>query len=527
MNPETVNLIERPYQEIVDDILTAIVGGVVNEPIFFDVKEDRYPLSKEARDRDIRSIAGTLKGERHTFQKEIDFVLSGDGKAVVWQPSGSRPDDETTFYVDYVPRDSRSPLTDINVGSVNRTLSEAIGREIATVYEQINRAYLFGFIDTAEGKALDLVVAIILEIPRRTKEFATGLVTFFRDPASEGNIAITEGTLLSTVKGEAIFVTTQMRTLQRGQVRIDVPVRASEASKGEAGVVKAGAVTTLAQPIAGIARVTNFEATVLGAQDESDEELRARAKAVLRGLGKATLAALARAIFEGRARLLEVWDPNGPATKQSDAGTVTLLVESEPERFSSLRAAVEETRAAGVLATLVARYVFFKPRVLVRAARPLTGEGKVKLVGDIIQKMQEYVDPLTAGKPAEGQELLSAIKKAKDAKDPKIMDVMAWRSDVDRPAAEALIDALMSAIAVTPAADTAALREALNRVLTEAAPTAPTGRRTPDRGLVQGPAGQRATDAEIEAGNFRVVPPDDKWFVVLDVEPADIVLLES
>ena len=49
MNDETETLIERPYQEIVDDILIAIIGGVVNEPIIFDVKSDLYPLAEQAR----------------------------------------------------------------------------------------------------------------------------------------------------------------------------------------------------------------------------------------------------------------------------------------------------------------------------------------------------------------------------------------------------------------------------------------------------------------------------------------------
>jgi Baseplate J-like protein len=528
VNADTVTLIERPYQEIVDDILTAIVGGVVNEPIFFDVKEDLYPLSQPAQD--VRSITGTLQQRHHAFRKEVDFVFSEGDNAIVWQPGSAHPDDETIFYVDYFRRDSRSPLSDINVGSVTRTLSEAIGREIATVYQQINQAYLSGFVDTASGQSLDLVVAI-LGVVRKTKDFAVGLATFFRDPAAaEGNITIPEGTILSTAKGEATFVTTQMRTLQRGQVRIDVPVRASDASKGDVGVVKAGAITTLAQPISGIARVTNFEATVLGKEDETDEELRARAKAVLRGLGKATLAALARVIFEGRGKLAEVWDPNSPPVKRSDPGTVVLLVESEPERFPSLRAGVEETRAAGVLTTLVARYVFFKPRVVARIASGLPAAGKVKLIGQIIAKMQEYVDTLSAGDPAKGQDLLKAIGSVTEVSEAMIVDVMAWRADIGQPGAEMLVDALLIAIASTPSGDDAALRTALSRVVTEAVPPVPTGRRIPDRGLVQDVSGQRrATDEEIEAGQFQVAATvgGEPWWVVLDVEPADIVLVES
>lgn len=547
MNAENVTLINRPYFEIVDDILTAIVGGVVNEPIIFDVKDDLYPLAQRASD--VRGITGTLlvrdpsgamTPTPYAFQKKIDFVFRESDNAVIWLPGGAKPADETVFHVDYFRPDSRSPLSDINVGSVTRTLSEAIGREIATVYQQINEAYLSGFVDTATGLSLDLVVSI-LGVVRKTREYAVGLVTFFRDPASgDGNITIPEGTALSTDKGEATFVTVQLRTIQRGQPRIDVPVRASGASAGEAGIVKAGEITKTAQPITGINRVTNFEPTILAAEDETDEQLRARAKAALRSLGKATIAALTNAIFEGRAKLAEVYDPNGPPLKRSTPGTVVLLVESEPERFPSLQMAVEQTRAAGVQATLIARYVFFKPRVRVRIAPGLTPDGKLKLTDEIIQAMQKYVDTLTAGESATGEKLLAAITSVKEVSkkkgETKIVDVMAWRSDIGQPGPEALVKALVEAageIYDAPAtgdeqARKEALMVALTNVFSAVAPPVPTGRRIPDRSLVQGPTGARATDAELEAGTFQVASMvgGDKWWVVLDVEQADILLEE-
>jgi hypothetical protein len=548
VNAEHVTLINRPYFEIVDDILTAIVGGVVNEPLIFDVKDDLYPLAQRASD--VRGITGTLLVRDPTgamiptpyaFQKKIDYIFRESDNAVIWQPGGAKPADETVFYVDYFRVESRSPLSDINVGSVTRTLSEAVGREIATVYQQINEAYLSGFVDTATGLSLDLVVSI-LGVVRKTREYAVGLVTFFRDPASgDGNITIPEGTALSTDKGEATFTTVQLRTIQRGQARIDVPVRAAGASSGAAGIVKAGEITKTAQPITGINRVTNFEPTILAAEDETDEQLRARAKAALRSLGKATIAALTNAIFEGRAKLAEVYDPNSPALKRSTPGTVILLVESEPERFPSLQMAVEQTRAAGVQATLIARYVFFKPRVRVRIAPGLTPDGKLKLTDEIIQAMQKYVDTLTAGEHATGEKLLEAITSIKEVSkkkgETKIVDVMAWRADVGQPGPEALVKALVDAadeIYSAPATGGAeqarkeALMLALTNVFTAVAPPAPTGRRIPDRSLVQGATGARATDAEIEAGTFQVVSMvgGDKWWVVLDVEPADILLEE-
>lgn len=538
MNAATINIFERPFQEVVDDILTAMVGGVVNEQIFFDVKEDLYLLSQPARD--VRSIFGTrtttVNGTptsiRYAFQKEVDFVFSPAEKAVVWLPGGLKPDDETFFYVNYFRPDALSPLTDTNVGSVTRTLSEAIGREITIVYQQINQAYLAGFVDTATGQSLELVVSI-LGVVRKTKDFAVGLVTFFRDPAAgEGNVTIPARTLLRTAKGEATFFTTQERTLQRGQVRIDLTVRATDASKGSAGVRKAGEITTLAQPIAGIASVTNLDATVLGAKDETDEELRARAKAVLQGVGKATLAALAQVIFEERAFLDEVRDPNSPPAKQSDPGTVFLLVTTKPERFQNVQARVNETRAAGVQATVVARYVFFKPRLVASIKSGLTATGKIKLVGQVIDAMRQYTDELKSGEPAKGKDLIQAItkgvKELSDPKNIKIKAVITWRADIVKPGAETLTDALVEALAAVAPGDAAAQRAALENVLSQTAPPNFTERRIPDSSLLQGLTGQRPTDQEIESGDFQVVAVvnGENWTVVLDVEPADIFLAE-
>ncbi len=536
MNGATQNLIQRPYAEIVDDILTAIVGGVVNEPIFFDVKESFYRLAKPASD--VRSITGTrtppgAADPLHlAFQKQQDFDFDSAANSIVWRQNGARPDDETTFYVDYFLRDANPPLTDINVGSVTRTLSEAIGVEIATVYQQINQAYLAGFIDTATGKSLDLVVSI-LGVTRKTAEYAQGLVTFYRDPAIQGVVTIAEGLSLSTDKG-VTFVTSELRTLQRGQVRIDVPIRATDASKGAAGQVGPNTITTLAQPLAGIARMTNLEATQLGAEAETDAQLRDRARAVLRGLGKATLAALIQALFDARATLLEVWDPNGPPGKTPPAnGMVTLLVDTPPERFSEVQARVEETRAAGVQATLVAKYIFFRPRLVIRSSRDLAPDGKLKLVGEVIEALNGATDTLTAGQPAKGKDLLDAVKKVKDvAADgpnaPRFVDVMAWQSDIGQPAAATLVSTLVEAVAAAPN-DAEALRAAFARILAEAGTVAPTSSRLPARGRVEtaapGRTGQ-ATDEDIAAAQFQVTTPDPSWTVVLDMNPADVFVAE-
>jgi hypothetical protein len=535
MNPTTLSLIERPYQDVVDDILVSLVGGVVNEPIFFDVKSDSYPLAESARA--VRGITGSVTELRdgvtvriaHSFQQGIDFVFDPDLNLVVWQEGATLPADETLFFVDYFRLNQDSPITDINVGSVVRTLSEAVGREIATVYEQVNRAYLFGFIDTAEGTALDLVVSI-LGVTRKTTDFAVGLATLFRDPAVAGDVTIPSGIVLTTAAGEVSFETTEQRTLQRGQARIDVPVRAGAEFPGEDGRVEANAITQLDRPIAGIARVTNFEATFLGAEPETDAQLRARAKAALRAFGKATLAAIEKAVRDGFAKTLEIFDPNAAPARRSAPGTATLLIEAEPERFPGLVDAVNQVRAGGVRVGLVARYVFFTPKLVVGIASGLTSAGKQKVVDDVIAAVEAYVQPLTSGDPALGADLLDAVKAVADVNEATVVDVVVARSEASPVAAEGLVDALVEFIQGTPPAEEAELRTALDELLFKQDVAVPGADRVPDRSLLLKADGSGpASDADIEAGDFQVasVVDGESWWVVADMKAADVALTED
>jgi hypothetical protein len=533
MNADTLTLLLRTYPELIDDLVTAVVGGVVNEPIPFDVKQARYPLSQTASQ--VRSVKGTIAGpdgnplpQVYVFQANIDYSFSASDSSVAWLPKGQQPLDETTFYVDYFRPDTssaQSPLTDINIGSVTRTLTEAIGREIATVFQQIYNAYLAGFVDTAQGKSLDYVVSI-LGVVRHGAEYATGLATFLRDPAIDGDITIPDLTQVATAD-RTVFETTELRTLQRGQQRLDVPIRATGTATGPLGVIAAGKIVSLETPIAGIGSVTNVDATVLGAAPESDDQLRARAKATLQGLGQATLAALARTVFDERSQLLDVRDPNGAPGKTSPPGTAALLVSTDAPRYGSLNDQIQQTRAAGVLVTVAARFVYITPRVAATLSTPLTPAGIVKLTGQLIAALQAYVDTLQAGDPADGTKMLDAIATVPELKTAKVrfLDVIAARADINDPGSQPLVDALVAAVQAAPSNDAASLSTAIGNVLTSDITPLFGETRTPDRSLVTGKSG-RATDDEIEAGAFKVVPPppdgDQKWAIALDMNPSDV-----
>ncbi|MBS7634393.1 baseplate J/gp47 family protein [Candidatus Bathyarchaeota archaeon] len=172
--------VKKSYNEIRDAILAQITRGIVNEEHIHEIYRTRYKLDNTPV-KSIVKVEGIMNGARHTFREGVDYKLSGD--MLEWLPNGNKPDDKTPFYVNYI-FGAPSGITDINPGSVTRTIVEAISREIEFLYEQLNKVYLAGFIDTASGSALDLVVSL-LGISRKPPEHATGKVTFGRstDPA--------------------------------------------------------------------------------------------------------------------------------------------------------------------------------------------------------------------------------------------------------------------------------------------------------------------------------------------------------
>ena len=95
-----------------------------------------------------------------------------------WVLTGERPDGSTSFLVNYT-FDEPSGITDVNPGSVVRTIVEAVAREINFLYEELDQVYNAGFVDTANGKSLEMVVSL-LGIERTPPQNATGNVFFCR-----------------------------------------------------------------------------------------------------------------------------------------------------------------------------------------------------------------------------------------------------------------------------------------------------------------------------------------------------------
>ncbi|EGJ32632.1 MULTISPECIES: baseplate J/gp47 family protein [Moorena] len=180
---------------------------------------------------------------------------------------------------------SRTPdtLTDFQEGSVVRTLYESFAWELALLYEQMQRVYLSGFVDTAEGIDLDKVVAI-LGIKRGEPDYATGKVTFTRDIGIDEDIFIPKGTLVTTEDTQE-SPKKAYETIEEGKISKDqttAQVRVQALRRGKTEETEAETIVVMPQPVVGVKSVNNQETLrFTGKLQESDEQLRQRAKQTL------------------------------------------------------------------------------------------------------------------------------------------------------------------------------------------------------------------------------------------------------
>ncbi len=179
-------------------------------------------------------------------------------------------------------------LTNLNPGSVIRTILEVIAKAISDLYGLIYSVTRAGFIQTAEGKWLDLKVRE-LGLERKTGQKAEGYVTFYRNEPQANNIIIPAGTIVKTGKmsdGEEYrFLTKEDVILEAGETEVFTLVEA-EAIGSDYNVGKE-TIKKLATHIPGINGVINkpvrigaefrsWQVTV-GTDLETDDDLRTRA----------------------------------------------------------------------------------------------------------------------------------------------------------------------------------------------------------------------------------------------------------
>jgi uncharacterized phage protein gp47/JayE len=201
----------KHYKEIVNEILDQITKGVTKEIHTFKASQLEYHLGFRPISSIVK-IEGKLDGrEHHTFGNDSYHLLQ-DSKSMVlaWKEGAVKPDEGTDFEVTYISHEP-SGLTDTNPGSVLRTIVEAISKELDQTYNQMDRVYQSGFIDTAKGDALDNI-AVIVGMVRKPPTLSTGYVTFWRD-SDPPEIVVSGETVLYDGRDNYILKEDRLKTI--------------------------------------------------------------------------------------------------------------------------------------------------------------------------------------------------------------------------------------------------------------------------------------------------------------------------
>lgn len=405
------------YPEVLDHVLTSVTAGVAAEPHPFPPPGASGPPYRHSLLRppaaEVVSVYANRGGASHLFRPDRDYTLADDGSTLEWLADAELPDRGTVVRVSYYPSSAQPVLTDIRSGSVIRTLCEATALEIARLYAQLEAVYKAGFIDTANGSALDKVVAL-LDIHRVPAGRSSGEIELTRSPNSRGAIHIPAGTRVLTVDGNVEYETTAAATLADGQRTLRLPIRDLEANDP----LPADALRILPIPIAGISDVSNPEPTSLTNREENDRELRQRAKSFFHGSERATLGAIEEAIARQGITADVVESSDQP-------GLVQVVPHAEhlsPEQRQRLATAIRDVQPAGVrveiLGTKVPRKVDLG--LVLTTVQDLPEEDLRGAHQTVRAEIEDYFDRLPAKAAGSINQLVSRVLAVSGVEDVRL-----------------------------------------------------------------------------------------------------------
>lgn len=414
----------RDFPEVLDNLLTEIVGGVAAEAQPFPPPgaTPGGPLDnalEHPRAKRVVSAYGSRNGESLRFRDGVDYELQPDGQTLRWLGSAALPDEGSIVHVNYLREDVAPTLTDLQVGSVLRTLAESVALEIARLYAQLDAVYNAGFIDTATGSALDKVVAL-LGIARVRGNRASTELRFTRASGSPGSITITAGTRIIDARARFEYATTDTVTMAPNQNTVTVTASDLEPANDP---VEANVLTVLPVPIAGIGAVTNPAPASRATADETDAELRIRAKSFLHGSERATLGALSQVLArqQVRAEIEEAADRPGIVRVTPQA------LDLPPERVAQLIADLDAARPAGVRVELLGVQVPLPVDMEVRlVTAPRLPEADLKRAHDAVRKaIADYFTGLPLHADASVNQIVGRILEVAGVQDVQLLSARA------------------------------------------------------------------------------------------------------
>lgn len=302
-------------------------------------------------------------------------------------------------------------VTDFTVGSVARTLVETFAREMATFYAMLERAHEAGYLDTAEGQALDNVVAV-LGLRRAMPGRLIGRVEFTRLSPAPNDVYIPASVRVTgPLQGKVavpILETVEEVTLKRGERAVQASVQEIPGSElKQWNAIPQGTLTIVTRPILGVEGVNNPDPIVRSSEVESDEHLRARAREALREAQRGTAEAIEAAIRQLGIKQVEVIEPGeGPPgrvlVRISDPGLA-----ADESMQVAVSQAIRSAKAAGVLVDIqYLRTVYVQPVVFVEPEDVTLDDLAFQSLADALRTaVGSFIDGLAAGTPISRQKL--------------------------------------------------------------------------------------------------------------------------
>lgn len=291
------------------------------------------------------------------------------------------------------PSGGRVALTDTTEGSVVRTLVEAFARALAVAYEQIGAVYRLGYLESADGKALDQVVALV-GLTRQRGGHAEGFLRLSRTNPAPADIRVPAGTLVAGRNVPPVETLSDAVLLAGARF---VLVRAASVEPTRTPIAAAG-LDQLVRPIHGLDAVTNPGEFPVAPEPETDAELRARARFSLRRGQLGTCDGIAAAVRSLGVRSVRVAEmqPERPGRVDVIVGDTDL----DPDTIAALEDAIDDARPAGVRVTL--RVAEAVPVVIVVKpilARPAVADDEARIRGELEAQIRSYLAALDPDEP--------------------------------------------------------------------------------------------------------------------------------
>lgn len=244
---------------------------------------------------------------------------------------------------------TKIPDIDFSDGEPLKTFIDAVMQELSYQYWQLQQVYDNSFIDTSYGDDLSKLVNL-LGITRNPAVNATGKVKFYRQTAATLDYLIPAGTIVETLPNANNIVysyqTTENVTLLTGQLYVYANIKAT--NSGLSSNVTLNKITIINNPPLGIESVINDEAIVGGEDEETDDNLKIRAKSILETSGQGTVAAIENKIKNiAGIKSVSVLD------MQRGIGTLDILVLGDviplpSDKMTEVQNTANSTKAGGI-----------------------------------------------------------------------------------------------------------------------------------------------------------------------------------